>query len=156
MSRLSNIPFIKPDKQWAHVRSMRDHGIIWILPTTQRRLMISICKHMSNNWIANVMNLPHDTHILWFSLTVDGHVFITEDLHDVAIAVMSMWGQGGQLVDGGVRCACTRCTSLNSGYTPAAEVQAIIIVGVNAISETVTWGRKNEVVTHLAPFTNMD
>ena len=71
-------------------------------------------------------------------LTVHGHVFITEDLHDVAIAVMSMWGQGGQLVDGGVRRARARCAFLNSGYTPAAEVQVVIIVDVNAITETVT------------------
>ena len=70
--------------------------------------------------------------------SVDGHVFITEDLHDVTIAVMSMWGQGSQLVDGCVRCACTRCAFLNSGYTSTAENQAGKIVDVNAITETVT------------------
>ena len=74
-------------------------------------------------------------------------MFITDDLHDVTIAVMSMWGQGGQLVDGGVRRARARRATLNSGYIPAAEVQAGIIVDVNAILETVTWGIENEMIT---------
>ena len=73
-----------------------------------------------------------------FSLTVDGHVFITEDRHDVAIAIMSMWGQGGQFVYGGVRRARARCALLNSGYTPAAEIQTGVIVDVNTIRTTVT------------------
>ena len=72
------------------------------------------------------------------AFAVDGHVFITEDRHDVAIAVMSMWGQGGQLVDGGVGRARARCALLNSGYTPTAEKEAVEIVDVNAITETVT------------------
>ena len=48
------------------VHSLGDHGISLLLPITKWRLIISICKQMSNDWIANVINLQRNTPILWY------------------------------------------------------------------------------------------